>query len=1076
MGIRTRRSVHLLTSLRRVVGGLFVFVLLGVTSVQAKDPTLRNLAASDYRVVAVRVEFQPDTTRFTTGDGTFGGALFDETLSPNVDPLPHDAAYFQAHLDFLEHYVETVSDDQTQISTYLVPEVIRVSQPMAAYSPTGPEATSAEEQAKLFALVREVWETADAQSNFDFTGFHPTRTAFVLFHAGVGRDVELIGTTLDKTPQDLPSLTLDTERFAEFLGESRFNGFPVTNTLIIPRTESRQGFNFVTDEPFLLELSINGLLAASFFNYLGVPDLFNTDTGETAIGPFGLMDPNGIFAYRGLLPPEPTAWTRYFLGWEDPQVVSPGDMETVTLNAAALSEGNSIARVPISSAEYFLVENRNRDPEGDGLVLRVWQNGQIVEQRVQNGDEEFDGTFSIEGFIGGVVVGADTYDWALPGGLLREGNGDPVIDENGNTVPLNGGILIWHIDERRIRDGRFNVDPNNRAIALEEADSAVDLGFDAPDAFANGSPFDFWFEGNSITVITATEREVRLYENRFAPDTFPNSNTNEGGASFVTLHDFSPTAPQMTFVAARTDGENIAPLIDLDLSTLPWNQIGEYKQGSSILASNLENGEVAVFVHSDSIQVDQSDDLRLATNLTVFKHLEDEVLSPGPQNYDVLVKPVIYDTHSPENALITHVTYISEAFISFIVQRPVDLTPEDPFRIDGLITIEEEVLIDPLSPIISLGPRNVALAFSDERGSFVIRGEAGIPNGTAEFFNSAEKLLAMTGDGQGGLLLTKPDRVEELEGPTRWTYRSLQDEEVGYPAFGTDRNGFVGVIPVVNDNELLWLLADGSTSVVNVGSYATEAEDKLNGYPVLADLDGDERMDVVTTIGNSLVAFSQGGALVPGFPVELAAPAVAQPLVANLTDSGNWSLVIASTNGNVYAYDMGRGGRQVPGFPLAVGRSIEATPLLHDNTLYAVSLEGSLKAWRLENLGDIWWGQLNANAQNTSYVELDLGPGPSPNETGRLIVATETYNWPNPVQNGQTYLRCMTTKRATVRVTIIDAAGTLIDEMELTVPAGAPAEHLWQTDAPSGLYFARLEATADDGTTDTELVKLAIIR
>lgn len=1042
MGIRTRRSVHLLTSLRRVVGGLFLAALLGVTSVQAQDPALRNLAASDYRVVAVRVEFQPDTTRFTTGDGTFGGALFDETLLPNVDPLPHDAAYFQAHLDFLEHYVETVSDDQTQISTYLVPEVIRVSQPMAAYSPTGPEATSAEEQAKLFALVGEVWETADALSGFDFSGFDPTRTAFVLFHAGVGRDVELIGTTLDKTPQDLPSLTLDTERFAEFVGTASFNGFPVTNTLIIPRTESRQGFNFVTDEPFLLELSINGLLAASFFNYLGVPDLFNTDTGETAIGPFGLMDPNGIFAYRGLLPPEPTAWTRYYLGWEDPLVVSPGDMETVTLNAAALSEGNSIARVPISSAEYFLVENRNRDPEGDGLVLRVWQNGQIVEQRVQNGDDEFDGTFSIEGFIGGVVVGADTYDWALPGGLLREGNGDPVIDENGNTVPLNGGILIWHIDERRIRNERFNVDPNNRAIALEEADSAVDLGFDAPDAFANGSPFDFWYEGNSITVITAAEREVRLYENRFGPDTFPNSNTNEGGASFVTLQDFSPTAPQMTFVAARTEGESTAPLWETRLSS-PVE--AAFSSGSGL---TIEEPNATVIPYAN-----QTGRVFEATATQAQFIIDTEVMPaalPGA-TASFLVK-------EGETYLLAGERFLEQGQFSFVTNALPNalssLTPTGPMVVTGTAENAARHLL------FEDAGRAVLVEF-DAQGTATLTDLDGIGRGVALASLPTGAIAAVGNDGVW------------VEGQGRqWSFSSAVNSNMGQPAFGTDPSGSIGVISV--NDELMWLHADGSTSMVNVEGYAPDAE--LNTYPVLADLDGDERLDVVTTYGNSLLAFSQGGALVPGFPVELAAPAVAQPLVANLTDSGNWSLVIASTNGNVYAYDMGRGGRQVPGFPLAVGSRIEATPLLHNQNLYAVSLEGTLKVWRLENLGDIWWGQLYANAQNTSYVELDLGPEPTPNETGRLIVAAETYNWPNPVQNGQTYLRCMTTKRSTVRVTIIDAAGTLIDKMELTVPAGAPAEHLWQTDAPSGLYFARLEATADDGTTDTELVKLAIIR
>mgnify|MGYP000709433531 CR=1 FL=1 len=86
------------------------------------------------------------------------------------------------------------------------------------------------------------------------------------------------------------------------------------------------------------------------------------------------------------------------------------------------------------NGEYFLVENRYRDVGADGLVLRVWKDGQILEERFANGAEDFNSR-TIEGFGGGVVVGADDYDWALPGGLDEEDN------------PLLGGALIWHIDE-----------------------------------------------------------------------------------------------------------------------------------------------------------------------------------------------------------------------------------------------------------------------------------------------------------------------------------------------------------------------------------------------------------------------------------------------------------------------------------------------------------------------------------------------------------------------------------------------------------------------------------------------------
>ena len=58
-----------------------------------------------------------------------------------------------AHLAFLEDYVGRVSDGKTTLTTHLVPEVVRLSQPMGAYSPTGLDYASDAEMRKLAALV-----------------------------------------------------------------------------------------------------------------------------------------------------------------------------------------------------------------------------------------------------------------------------------------------------------------------------------------------------------------------------------------------------------------------------------------------------------------------------------------------------------------------------------------------------------------------------------------------------------------------------------------------------------------------------------------------------------------------------------------------------------------------------------------------------------------------------------------------------------------------------------------------------------------------------------------------------------
>ncbi|MEM1272123.1 MAG: hypothetical protein AAGI08_18910, partial [Bacteroidota bacterium] len=292
---------------------LLCLALLAALSLPAWAQQITRPAPAVVDVVALRVEFQADTTRFTTGTGRFDEEIYGG-LEATIDPLPHDAGYFEAHLRYLEGYVDRVSGGQTVVRTHLVPEIIEVSEVMGAYAPTGPNSESDEETAKLARLVEEAWALADQQSSFETAGFDPATTFFVLFHAGAGRDVELIGTTLDKTPEDIPSLYFDQRALTRLIPSStvQFKGLPVTNTAVLPETESRLGFDFISDQAFLLELSTNGLLAASFFNYLGVPDLFDTSEGQSAIGPYGLMDPLGIFAYNGLFAPEPSAWTKLF--------------------------------------------------------------------------------------------------------------------------------------------------------------------------------------------------------------------------------------------------------------------------------------------------------------------------------------------------------------------------------------------------------------------------------------------------------------------------------------------------------------------------------------------------------------------------------------------------------------------------------------------------------------------------------------------------------------------------------------------------------------------------------------------
>ena len=140
------------------------------------------------------------------------------------------------------------------------------------------------------------------------------------------------------------------------------DGSRITNCAVLPTTDIRE-IPYIDGSRGLLEITINGLLAASFGTYAGLPDLFDTETGLTGIGRFGLMDGEGIFAYGGICPPEPSAWEKQQLGWTVAREAWAGKRNYLLTASDTLST-RDVLRVPITNREYWLLENRLRDLGG----------------------------------------------------------------------------------------------------------------------------------------------------------------------------------------------------------------------------------------------------------------------------------------------------------------------------------------------------------------------------------------------------------------------------------------------------------------------------------------------------------------------------------------------------------------------------------------------------------------------------------------------------------------------------------------------------------------------------------------
>lgn len=1046
---------------------LFVFINQFVPLQAQSIPVVRNHEIAPYsslqprdatgtlNIVAIMVEFQPDEDRLTTGTGIFGPTGADglpfltRAEDVRIEPLPHNRSYFEAHLEFAKNYFERSSDAQLTINYQVLPDIYRLPNEMSDYSPTGETFT----YEKLALLIQDAWQEVENGPDFDNAGLNPENTAFVIFHAGVGRDIELTGTNLNITPFDIPSIYLGKDDLGVLLDLPGFDGFSVnddnfrvTNSMIIPRTESRPGLD-IQDNEFVLPLSINGLLVASIASHLGLPDLFNTETGEPGIGRFGLMDGAGFFAYNGLLPPEPSAWEKTYLGWQEPIEVNPISDTPIDLPAASLNSNNNIAKISLSPSEYFLVENRHRDPEGNGLTLTIQTpQGDLIQQTFTNDDEDF--VFQQENYDklleAGVVIDASNFDFSLPGGLdTGQDSSDPQDDRY-----LNGGMLIWHIDERvisqNLNSGSVNANPARRGIDLEEADGAQDIGFEIPGALNNnatfGTAYDFWWAGNDYRVILETGSEISLYENRFGPDTTPNNNSNSGSPSFFELFDFSGNLPISSFSIRRSE---------------PFE---------------------ALYTSGIEMQLDQGTEYYTASD----PHYRSFPLSLSiyeAQNDTFLIVP------SSSGAYAINLSETEET-----VTKLTGTSVQQPYIGDQLILADKP---DPDIPDIGVA----ALTWNSFTNTFDTTWTASIPANDGFLSSQSDQILhadhTNTGiDLSDGTLITlQPDPFQRspiLSG----NYAEITNTILSFssdPAINiqldtnNDRN-YVGSVQL--GNKLLFsLIQDDSYSLVDIEDtepVTTIFEGRDIEWPAITE---DASAFLVDKQNNRLVGLNRLGGIEPNTPIPApdGVQFIGTPLITKSTETEENSLFVIGQSENsvdLFAYDSQ--GDLLEGFPLYVGGSLGQDfqpihPIIYNNELYAISHDGNLRSWNLKNIDNTEWngryGQFRFNKHIAIVQESDR---PTVNTYG-ILNRSETYNWPNPADDVTNLRFQIAPPGGTVEITIITTSGQVIFENTYSSAGGFPEDieintGNWQ----SGGYIARVKANVD-GKTETKIYKIGIV-
>ncbi len=444
-------------------------------------------------VAVVRVQFLPDTTTLTTGDGRINlegsGSICDTVIDDGdtsfvrslyYDP-PHDFIYFNRLMEYLRNYFWKVSYHKLWIEWRVLPDstdsAYTLPHKMTYYGDPSNYVVG------LFKLLRDAVEVADYTVDFSRVD------EVIIFHAGSMYQSDYFY----DSPYDLPAVSAHGLHiiFGSFLVA---DGDTIDSGIIYPETGFQDGM------PAYLQGGLCHEFAHS--EKVGLLDLYDVSGETMGMGGWALMG-TGNWNQLGLVPPRLCAYNRIITGYDEPVVIE-GNADSLPINWAGSMDTLTprIYKVPINKDEYFLIENRwvyfNPDTvhyvnpcttNVDSNGARVWKDN--------------------------VLVDVDDYDSSLPPSIY------------------SGGLAIWHIDEQKIAEAEtlnminagfpFGVD-------LEEADGIQDFEKN----FWNVYNFNATFYGSELDVFRDGG-----WLSSFSDVTDPSTDDNSGNYTGIVISNIT---------------------------------------------------------------------------------------------------------------------------------------------------------------------------------------------------------------------------------------------------------------------------------------------------------------------------------------------------------------------------------------------------------------------------------------------------------------------------------------------------------------------------------------------------------
>jgi M6 family metalloprotease-like protein len=996
----------------------------------------RSTEPDTIRIMALRVQFAPDSLKTTTGNGHFDLSTESDYL---IDPPPHDKMYFEHQLLALKNYFSAASNGRLVVEYQVFPpqndDAYQTSNDMIYYSG---EEDEEKQKARWAELLQDGIAAAESQDNPDFSVFD----TFIIYHAGVGKDFAFDFT---ETPFDIQSAFIDLATLQETIGENSpaYEGIPagqdffIQNGIILPEQQSQKEIN----------LGLLGTATLLFGSHIGMPSLFQTDTGRAGIGMWGLMD-QGSYNYFGLIPALPSAWEKVYMGWED--VVTVTSLDDAILGSSTTTSAPHLFKIPITSSEYYLIENRQEDLDGDRITYGRDESGVRV---------KFDSLSNIVAEQGlGVITQIEEYDYGLPG----------------------SGLLIWHIDDNVIRQNlegnTINNDPEHRGVDLVECDGPQDMGqqysmFTPGYGTDAGDYWDAYWSGNISHKYINGEKPVE-----FSSTSIPPSIGHNRSATHIQIFNISDKDTLMTFSIGNDwhvpgfpqyTGEDFGKgaLTNMTLDDGTPGIIAVAKSGR--IYGWRANGDKII----DNDQFAETTDVRgnnISRPLALLADVENSVSLP----------PAIVDylNDSSDDILIID----EEGGLTIWSTKDQD----DNGRADLLksISFDEKLTSIP----------NGLNGAGTENGNFIdfqFDNDGNLTGGTSRKIADAPLIARHLYQGARTLevFLTNSGQVFAYnidDGSLAWNAQANGAGDAFY-SVSAHKNSVLGddapLVVTTSDGYITLIDADG----VILNDNRRYVDSAVTSAPSIGDVDGDGEPELILVGESWLYSFElMTGALTLNFPQPIENNATnasfAAPLWFEAAEQASANhTIVATSNGHVHSFD--ELGRPNEGFPLSLGAGISGSPMLvrsgesaNDEFLFAASSDGFLYAWNLNQSSKSRWPRFGGGLLNSFYYEAEAVVVASSDD---VMPKKKVFCYPNPAENGRTFIRYTLNDLVDqVSIRIFDIAGSPVIQMDNGGISRGDHEVIWDvTTIQSGAYFARVEAQTTKGNA-VEFIKIAVVK